>query len=132
MILSRANFATFFTSLAIQACGAGTGVMTARLLGPAARGELSTVILWPMILSNLGLLGCNCALARQVAGEPGNERHWVAAGLRIGATSAPLFYVLGYFLLPLVLPADKGYLLPLARICLLMIPLDTFNQLLLS
>jgi hypothetical protein len=65
VIFSKANFGTFSTSLAIQACGAGTGILTARLLGPVARGELATVILWPVILSNLGLMGCNWALARE-------------------------------------------------------------------
>ena len=67
MIFSRANIATFSTSLAIQFCGLITGILTARILGPTARGELATVMLWPMILSNLGLLGCNWALAREVA-----------------------------------------------------------------
>src|SRR5579863_8865584 len=132
MIFSRANFGTISTSLAIQACGAATGVMTARLLGPAARGELSAVILWPMILSNLGLMGCNWVLARQVAADPEGERHWVAAGITVGLAAAPLYLLAGYFLIPLLLPSDKDYLLPVARFCLLLIPLAIFNQVLLA
>ena len=68
MIFSKANFGTFSTSLVIQACGAGTGILTARLLGPVARGELATVILWPVILSNLGIDGLqlgSCAGSRK-------------------------------------------------------------------
>jgi O-antigen/teichoic acid export membrane protein len=132
MIFSRANLGTFSTSLAIQACGAATGIMTARLLGPMARGELATVILWPVILSNLGLMGCNCVLTRAVASEPERESDWAATGAAVGFGTALVFLVAGYFLLPLLLPSQRGYLLPFARLCLLLIPLDIFNQVLLA
>ena len=72
MIFSKANIATFSTSLAIQFCGLITGILTARILGATARGELATVMLWPVILTNLGLLGCNWALAREVADKMGS------------------------------------------------------------
>jgi O-antigen/teichoic acid export membrane protein len=132
LIFSKANFGTFSTSLLIQVCGAATGILTARLLGPVARGELATVILWPVILSNLGLMGCNWVLAREVAKDPERECDWAAIGVAVGLVTAALFLLSGYFLIPLLLPADRSYLLPLARLCLLLIPLDIFNQVLLS
>ena len=132
MIFSKANFGTYSTSLVIQGCGAVTGILTARLLGPVARGELATVILWPMILSNLGLMGCNWVLAREVAKAPERERDWVAVGVAVGLATALLYLLAGYFLIPLLLPSDRGYLLPVARLCLLLIPLDIFNQVLLA
>lgn len=132
MIFSKANFETFSTSVVIQVCGVVTGILTARLLGPAGRGELATVILWPTILSNLGLLGCNWVLAREVANAPERESDWVAQGIRIGLFSAVVFCLLGYFLVPLFLSADKNYLTSLARLCLWLIPLDVCNQMLLA
>lgn len=132
MLFSKANFGTFSTSFVIQACGATTGILTARLLGPVARGELATVILWPVILSNLGLMGCNWVLAREVAKDPERESHWAAVGVSVGLATAALYLLAGYFLIPLLLPSDRGYLLPLARLCLLLIPLDIFNQVLLA
>jgi O-antigen/teichoic acid export membrane protein len=132
VIFSKANFGTFSTSLVIQACGAATGILTARLLGPTARGELATVILWPIVLSNLGLMGCNWVLAREVAREPERECDWVAVGVAVGLATALLYLLAGYFLIPLLLPSDKRYLLPVARLCLLLIPLDIFNQILLA
>jgi len=132
VIFSRANFGTLFTSLAIQACGVFTGIVTARLLGPVARGELATVILWPTVLSNLGLMGCNWALAREVAKDPGRECDWAAGGIAVGLGTALLYFLAGYFLMPWMLSRDKAYLLPVARLCLLLIPLDIFNQVLLS
>ncbi len=132
MIFSRANFGTFSTSLAIQACGAATGIMTARLLGPVARGELATVILWPAIFSNLGSMGCNWVIAREVANDPERECDWVIAGIALAVATSALFLLAGYFLVPMLLPSDRAYLAPLARLCLLLIPLDIFNQLLLA
>lgn len=132
MIFSRANFGTFFTSLAIQACGVITGILTARILGPSGRGELATVLLWPIILSNLGLMGCNWALARGVAENPSTESSQVCSAVAVGLAASFVYFTLGYFLIPLVLPADRASLLPLARLCLLLIPLDIFNQILLA
>src|SRR5579863_5785443 len=132
MIFSKANFGTFSTSLAIQACGAGTGILTARLLGPVARGELATVILWPTVLSNLGLMGCNWVLAREIAKDPQRESDWAATGITVGMATALLYFLAGYFLLPVLLPSDRSYLVPVARLCLLLIPLDITNQVLLA
>lgn len=132
MIFSKANTSTFFTSLAIQGCGVITGVVTARLLGPAARGELATVMLWPMILSNLGLMGCNWALARQVASHPEREAGLICGAAALGLAAASIYFLMGYLLIPFVLPLDRGYLLPLSRFCLLLIPLDIFSQILLG
>jgi O-antigen/teichoic acid export membrane protein len=132
MIFSKANFGTFSTSVAIQACGVATGILTARLLGPVARGELATVILWPTILSNLGLMGCNWAVAREVAKNPKNESEWIAAGTAAGLAAACIYLAAGYILLPWLLPADRRYLLPVARLFLLLLPLDILNQVLLG
>ena len=132
MIFSRANIATFSTSLGIQFCGLITGILTARMLGPAARGELATVMLWPMILSNLGLMGCNWALARQVAADPGKESDWILAAVAVGFAAACLYAALGYWLIPYLLPSDRRYLDSLVRVCLFSIPLGIFNQTLLA
>ncbi len=132
MIFSRANFGTFFTSLAIQGCGLITGITTARLLGPTARGELATVMLWPVIFSNLGLMGCNWALAREVANDPEHESDRLCSAVAVGLAAASLYFLLGYFLIPFLLPSDRGNLLSLARLSLLLIPMDILNQVLLA
>ncbi len=132
MIFSKANFGTLSTSLTIQACGVFTGIASARLLGPMARGELATVILWPTILSNVGLMGCNWVLAREVAKDPEREGDWVSCGVAVGLATALLYLLIGYFLVPVLLPSDRIYLIPVTRLCLLLIPLDMFNQILLA
>jgi O-antigen/teichoic acid export membrane protein len=132
MIFSRANIATYSTSLAIQFCGLITGILTARILGPTARGELATVMLWPIILTNLGLMGCNWSLAREVAADPRNESDWICAGVAVGIAAACLCLAVGYWSIPYLLPSDRRYLGSLARVCLLSIPLGIFNQTLLA
>jgi O-antigen/teichoic acid export membrane protein len=132
MIFSKANCGTFSTSVAIQACGAATGILTARLLGPVSRGELATIILWPTILSNLGLMGCNWVVAREVAKNPKGESDWIAAGTAVGLAMSCLYLAAGYYLLPRFLPADRQHLLPVARLCLLLLPFDILNQVLLA
>lgn len=109
-----------------------TGILTARILGPTARGELATVMLWPVIFSNLGLMGCNWALARGVAADPRTEPDQVCSALVFGVVASLVFSIAGYFLIGLLLPSDRISLLPLARLCLLLIPLDIFNQILLA
>ncbi len=109
-----------------------TGILTARVLGPVARGELATVLLWPVILSNLGLLGCNWALARAVANDAASEANLTMSAVMLGLFASLGFCVLGYYFLPLLLPSDRAYLVPLARLSLLLIPCDIFNQILLA
>jgi O-antigen/teichoic acid export membrane protein len=132
MIFSRANIGTFFTCLAIQGCGVITGIVTARTLGPVARGELATAMLWPIILSNLGLLGCNWALAREVASDQEGEADWACGAFAVSLASAFFCFILGFVLIPCLLPPEKRNLAPLARLCLFLIPLDILNQVLLA
>ncbi len=47
------------TILALQA---GTGILTARMLGPAGRGELAAMILWPLFVANVTTLGVPSSL----------------------------------------------------------------------
>src|ERR1035437_1591561 len=97
MVFSKANIGTFFTSLSIQACGVVTGILTARILGPTARGELATVMLWPIILSNLGLMGSNWALARGVASDPRTEADQACSAIAVGLAASFAYSIFGYF-----------------------------------
>lgn len=48
---------SFATTASIQVVSVFTGILLARDLGPAGRGELTAVLLWPTILATLGTLG---------------------------------------------------------------------------
>ncbi len=114
----------FLTNLAIQVCNVVTGVLTARILLPMGRGELATVILWPSVLAGLGLLGSNWALTREAAVRPDKEADMARTAVVLSLALAGLGMVLGYFLVPHLLPADKKQLTGLTRLYLLFLPLN--------
>lgn len=115
---------TFITNLAIQVCNVITGIITARLLQPAGRGELATIILWPSILAGIGIMGVNFSLARTAAADPDKENALARSALALGLFLAGATMLAGYFLLPGLLPADKQHLLTLNRLYLLWLPLN--------
>jgi O-antigen/teichoic acid export membrane protein len=79
------------TSLLIQAANVLTGVLLARILGPAGRGELAAVLLWPSVLAAIGSLGIYEATSFHVA--RGKE----AVGTLVG-TAAAIAWVQSVFL----------------------------------
>jgi O-antigen/teichoic acid export membrane protein len=115
---------TFLTSLGIQVCNVATGVITARLLQPEGRGELAAIMLWPTILAGLGILGTNWALTRANASRPEKEADWARIAVFLGLGQAAVFMVVGYFLVPILLPADKQHLTALTRLFLFFLPLN--------
>ncbi len=126
------HLGTLATSIAIQACGLITGIVTARSLGPEARGAFVAILLWPTIFSNLGLAGANWAVARAVAADPHRAAHWTRVSVLLALMLSAAVATVGYFAVPLLLPADKQDLVSLSRLGLLLVPLDIFNQLLLA
>jgi O-antigen/teichoic acid export membrane protein len=77
-------------------------------------------------------MGCNWVVAREVSKNPERESDWIATGTVVGLAMAFLYFAAGYFLLPLFLPTDRLYLLPVARLCLFLLPFDILNQMLLA
>ncbi|MCL6622958.1 MAG: oligosaccharide flippase family protein [Syntrophobacterales bacterium] len=120
----KAALLTFITSMIINLCNVGTGILTARILLPEGRGELATIILWPSILAGLGLMGTNWSLAREIAAHPEKEGDLSRTSLSLSLLLAFAAMALGYYLLPHLLPADKQHLLSLNRFYLLWIPLN--------
>lgn len=62
-ILRRPLATTLASSGLVQALGLATGVVLARGLGPAGRGELGTIVLWPSVLAALAILGIPDAIS---------------------------------------------------------------------
>ena len=61
---------TIGSRLAVMVAGFGSAVLTARLLGPAGRGEYFYVITFAALLSQFGNLGLQSSNTYFVAGEP--------------------------------------------------------------
>jgi O-antigen/teichoic acid export membrane protein len=78
---SRAVAHSIFSRGVILALQAGTGILTARILLPAGRGELAAMILWPLFVANLTTLGIPSSLIYHLRNQPKERERLIANGL---------------------------------------------------
>ncbi len=57
--MKRSFLITTFTSVFMLILNLGTGIITARVLGPEGKGILRTLIVWPTLFSQIAILGAN-------------------------------------------------------------------------
>ena len=118
----RAYSQTFAATIGVRIFGALSGVLAARLLGKAGRGELAVIVFMPMMLISLGELEFSRSLivesgkSDKVSPELVSTAFWVA--LTLGCFEMALLAVA----LPFFLPADKLSLLTSARLFGLYLP----------
>ena len=105
---------SFIANVSIHVCNVATGIIAARILLPIGRGELATVILWPVILEILGQIGASWVFAREAAAYPDQESNQARTAVVLGLSLGSMVMVLGYFLIPHLLPDDKQHLTELA------------------
>jgi O-antigen/teichoic acid export membrane protein len=86
--LGGAVGATTTTNLLILGSTAVTGVVTARALGPAGRGQLTIVLLWSAVIHTVGSLGLPSSFSYHLARWP-HDRAWLLGWFRrIGTRQA--------------------------------------------
>ncbi|MHB8173613.1 MAG: lipopolysaccharide biosynthesis protein [Nitrospirota bacterium] len=119
----RAYFGTFLTSASIQGLTVLQGVITARMLGPAGKGEFAAIILWPNIFAGLGIAGVNMALARR-AGKSEDHKPLVRAAIISAGVTGGLTMLLCGLSLPFLIPQSLHEILPAAYLFLLFIPVN--------
>ena len=114
---------TFLSQAAGLACGLASGVLIARLLGPAAKGAIAVYTLIAGFLALVGNLGLGLANVHLVArGEYPARTAW-ANSLWVAAAAGGALAVAAFFLAPLAgialrRPVDMGLL----AICLAAVP----------
>jgi O-antigen/teichoic acid export membrane protein len=67
--------------LLIVVINAATGILCARVLQPAGRGELAAMILWPMFLAGVLTFGIPSALTFRLRSSPEDNSRLLGAGL---------------------------------------------------
>lgn len=98
---------TLGSSGLIVLIGALTGIVSARLLGPEARGTLAILMLWPALIAGLGLVSLPDAVVYR------NGRHGLSRGdftttvIAAGAGLMLLSISVGWACLPLMLPGER-------------------------
>lgn len=114
----------------IQVLNLGTGVVTARLLGPQGRGELAATIMWPQFLAYCLCLGLPAALVYHLKKHPASQSELVGASL-VGSILAGSFAgCVGAIALPRWLNHYSSDVVHFAQFALLTAPLSLFGLLL--
>jgi O-antigen/teichoic acid export membrane protein len=112
------------SSLAIQGFNAATGVLLARLLGPAGRGELAAIIVWPSVLAAVGSLGVTEAVTYETARGSSPVKSVVGSSFVIAAVQALVLALVGVFLVALIHHGDEPRIIRPSFLYLAFIPLN--------
>ena len=116
----RAWVGTFGANVIIVLTGVLTGVLSARFLLPAGRGELAAVLLWPQLIAGLGLLSLRDAITHRTSQSAIDRAALTANGLVVAGLLALVSCVLGIWSMPHLMGAERSYLVPLAQAYLLL------------
>jgi enterobacterial common antigen flippase len=97
------SWQTLITNGLRLAIGIATGVVTARTLGPAGRGELAAITLWPIELGYLATLGISSGFVFWARTEPSKTGQLLSATLIINVVQGSVIAALGALLVPKLL-----------------------------
>jgi len=120
---SRALGGTVVANVMIAVVGTAAAILSARLLGPKGRGELTAIQLWPTLLAILASFGMPEALVYLTAKTRGTAGGQLGTAMTIGSFTALVFGAFGYLALPFLLAAQPQLTVAHARTYLLVIPL---------
>jgi O-antigen/teichoic acid export membrane protein len=112
--------------LLIIAINAATGILSARALQPAGRGELAAMILWYVLLANVFTLGIPSALTFQLRRNPERGAELVGAALLLSMSISLLAAAIGFVGLPHWIPQYSSEIVFFARVFLLITPMSAF------
>ncbi len=108
------------TILVLQA---GTGILTARTLGPAGRGELAAMILWPLFIASVTTLGVPSSLIYHLRNASDERQRLVANGFAMSALTGILAAAMAAMILPWWLHQYSPTVIHAAQWFLITVPL---------
>jgi O-antigen/teichoic acid export membrane protein len=117
---------TALTSAMLGAIGIVTGTIAARWLGPEGRGELAAIQLWPSVMASVAMIGLPEALVYFSAKHPSESRRYLLTAGLIALVLMPLFVVIGYILMPRLLPTQSAHVVQAAQAYLIFVPVYAF------
>jgi len=88
------------TDALLMALATVSGILVARLLGPAGRGELAIAVLWPSVLAAIGNLGLREAFTYELAKAPSLRARLTGLAILLALGQSILLVVLGFVLIP--------------------------------
>ncbi len=95
-----ATFQTMATNILIIVINLGTGILTARFLGPGGRGEQTAMIVWLQLFAFLFSMGMPQTIIYKVRHDPEHASEYVVTALMVSAAAGTFAAVLGIVLIP--------------------------------
>lgn len=92
--------ASIFNRAGIVVLNMGTGILTARTLHPAGRGELTAMNLWPLFLANATALGTPSSLIFHLRKHAERRGELIASALTMVTALGVFAAIVGAFALP--------------------------------
>jgi O-antigen/teichoic acid export membrane protein len=131
--LKSAWLGTVIANAAILVSGIATGVLAARLLGPADRGLLAAVVFWPQTIAGLATLSLGEALIARLPRTEASPARVAASAAGASLAVAMIAGVLGVAVLPFLLGAERESATSLAIVYLVAyLPLGALATVLLA
>lgn len=121
--LRRPTTLTFGTNCLIGFSAIATGILSARLLGPIGKGELTAIQIWPATLSSVAGLGLSDALVYFSARDPKRSRSFLITSLLISFTAGLILIPVGFWLIPHLLSTQSNATIKAGQTYLLLIPI---------
>ncbi|MGP1384737.1 MAG: lipopolysaccharide biosynthesis protein [Thainema sp.] len=129
---ASATVQTLFARFLIIGVNMGTGVITARFLGPEGRGEQAAMILWPIFLANVLTLGLPSAVVYNFRKHPENRSKFFAAALLIGTFAGFFATAVGIIFMPAFLKNYSDPTIQFARLLMFNAPIALVQLIILS
>lgn len=113
---------TAAANLAIQAANIGSGIITARALGPVGRGTLSAVIMWPQFLAYALSFGLPVASVYWVKRRPETASALTGAAIVLSIAAGLLACIVGVCVIPYSLHKYTSEQIHFAQIAVILCP----------
>jgi O-antigen/teichoic acid export membrane protein len=110
--------------LLVVGLNAATGILSARALQPAGRGELAAMILWYVFLASTFTFGVPSALTYQLRKNPDRRSEILGAAVTLGLLTAVLAMAIGFIGMPHWLAQYDPRVIFFARLFLLNTPIS--------
>ncbi len=122
----RATLGTSVVNLVVLCINLGTGLLTAKYLGPQGRGELAAMILWPQFLASLITLGLPQATTFTMVRQPEERQAIAGASLLLSVGLGFVATAVGLLVIPFWLTQYDASVVGLAQGVMLLSPIIMF------
>jgi O-antigen/teichoic acid export membrane protein len=136
VLRGRSGFAavvqTGVATVLVLAINVATGIVSARVLGPLGRGELSALLLCPQFLSFLFALGLPSSTIVMIKKDPADASGLMGAALLVSALMGVVAAAAGFVAMPYLLKQYDASVVGVARALLVFVMLGVTSTVLMA